>query len=274
MKIEINKLAEHFARTSFQVELVSRFTKESGMQYKDYTEPFPGFVFPLCGKAEFIFDGTPYILAPGNVVHGGAQMELDRRVIGNVKWEYLLVLYRVCAHEPEDFSLPSSHFELQIGQTPRLAELLDQLWRISSQPGGIFAFRTEMLFRCVLDEIFTGARNQINDGAQALFELTTAYMHEQYMHALTVRGLAEQNGVNENRLSYVFHKYAGMGPGDYLVAYRLNRAKELLLKLEAPVYAVAKSVGYADPYHFSRIFKKQFGISPSEFREKFKNNAW
>ncbi|MEY8353934.1 AraC family transcriptional regulator [Lachnospiraceae bacterium 54-53] len=256
MKVDSNKLAEYFARISFHVELVHRFVREPGMYFNDYSEPFPGFVFPLSGKAEFVFNGTPYILMPGNVVHGGARMQLNRRVTGNARWEYLLVLYSVTGEEPEEFSFSRSHFELQTGRSPRLTELLDQLWRESGLPGGIHAFRTETLFRNVLDEMFTGMRSQINGDSQELFRQVTACIHGHYMDLLTIGALAGQYEVNENRLSYVFHKYAGMGPGDYLIAYRLNRARELMMNADFPVHKVAKCVGYTDPYHFSRIFKK------------------
>ena len=92
------------------------------------------------------------------------------------------------------------------------------------------------------------------------------------MDALTVRGLAAQSGVNENRLFYVFSKFAGMGPGDYLIACRLNRAKELLITGDGPVSEVAKSVGYSDALYFSRMFRDRFGVPPSTLREKFRNN--
>ncbi|WP_409177375.1 helix-turn-helix domain-containing protein [Brevibacillus fortis] len=274
MKIDINKLAEHFAHTSFRVEQVCRYARDPGMRCDGYTEPFPGFVFPLRGKAEFVFNGTPYTLAPGKVVHGGAHMQLDRQVVGNTRWEYLLVLYRICAPEPAGFCLPKAHFELTPGHSPRLTELLELLWRVSRQPGGIPVFQTEMLFRCALEELFVCVRNQSNDGEQALFEQISKYIHEHYMDALTVRALAEQNEINENRLFYVFKKYTGMGPGKYLMAYRLNRAKECLLANDAPIGEVAISVGYTDAFYFSRIFKKQFGVSPGEFRATFRNNPY
>ncbi|WP_164997214.1 AraC family transcriptional regulator [Clostridium minihomine] len=274
MKLDMNTLAEHFAHTAFRVELVHRFVREPGMYYSSQSDPCPGFVFPLSGKAEFVFDGTPYLLAPGNVVHGGANLQLSRRVVGKENWEYLLVLYSICGSEPKDFSLLSSHFELQTGQSPRLMELLERLWQISSRPGGIYAFRTEMLFRCVLDELFRSVHRSNSNETQVLFDQIIAYIHENYMDPLSVGALAKHYQVNENRLSYLFQKYSGMGPGNYLIAYRLNRAKELLLNFSLTVSVVAKSVGYTDPYHFSRAFKKQFGISPSEFRNKFKNNTW
>jgi len=274
MKMDINRLAEHFARTSFRVEQVCRYVRDPGMSCDDCTEAFPGFVFPLRGKAEFDFSGTSYALSPGHVVHGGARMPLNRRVTGNSKWEYLLVLYRICAPEPSGFSLSKAHFQLTPGQSPRLMELLELLWRSSREPGGISAFQTETLFRTVLEELFVCVRNQSNDGEQALFEQVSRYIHEHYMDGLSVRALAEQNDINENRLFYVFKKYTGMGPGKYLMTYRLNRAKECLLASDAPIGEVAKSVGYADALYFSRIFKKQVGLSPAQFRGRFRNNPY
>ncbi len=244
------------------------------MRMEENSGPFPGFMFPLAGKAEFSFSGTSYLLTQGSVLHGAAEMNLVRRVVGNEKWKYMLVLYRISNTQPDELSLSNTHFQLPITQSPRLTDLLERLWAAHNEPGGIYAFRTETLFRCVLDEIFISIRNQTNNGAQSLFEQATAYMHEHYMESITVSALAKQYDVNENRLSYAFHKYAGIGPGDYLITYRINRAKEMLLDLEAPVYVVAKCVGYADPYYFSRIFKRQTGLSPTEFREKFRNNAW
>ncbi len=273
MKIDINKLAEHFARTPFQVETVFCEVHNPGDAGWQMSSPFPGFVFPLSGKAEFLFDGTPYLLKAGTVVHGGANMRLDKRVVGKSKWEYILVLYKIVAPEPEDMTLSQEHFELQVGESLRLMELLRHLYQASSQPGGIASFRVETLFRNVLEEMFICARNQTNGGAQALFEQATEYIHEYYMEPLTLTRLAGQNNVSNNRLVYVFRKYAGMGPGDYILQYRLNRAKELLPGSDAPLRELVQSVGFSDPFHFSKLFKKYFGVSPSEYRQKFLNNT-
>lgn len=274
MEIELNKLVEHFANTSFRVQGVYRYAIEPGTTGWQKSTPFPGFIFPLRGQAQFHFNGTPYLAGVGNVIHGGADMSLDKRVVGNTKWEYISVLYDVHAPEPECIDLPDVHFELAVGQSPRLTELLWRLWKTFNQPGALPAFQTETLFRCALEEAFVCARNRTNGSAQALFEQVSSYMHEHYMDTLTMRGLAEQNGVNENRLFYVFSKYAGMGPGDYLMAYRLNRAKELLITGNAPIGEVAKSVGYPDPLYFSRLFKNRFGFPPSRLRKRFRNNPY
>ncbi|MGF7059864.1 helix-turn-helix domain-containing protein [Brassicibacter mesophilus] len=274
MKIKLNKLVEHFTNTFFCVQGVYHYKIEPDTVGWQKSAPFPGFIFPLRGKAQFHFDSTPYLADIGKVIHGGADMSLDKRVVGKTRWEYISVLYNIHAPEPEGICLPDSHFELTTGQSPRLTELLWRLWRAFNQPGAIPSFQTETLFRCVLEEVFVCACNQTKDDAQDLFKQASSYICDHYMDALTVRGLAEQNGVNENRLFYVFRKYAGMGPGDYLMTYRLNRAKELLITGDAPVCEIAKSVGYSDALYFSRIFRKRFGISPSGLREKFRNNPY
>lgn len=271
MDIELNALVAYFARASFRVQGVYHYTIEPGTAGCQQTAPFPGFIFPLCGQAEFHFDGAPYLAGVGNVIHGGADMRLDKRVVGNAKWEYISVLYDIAGTEPEGICLPKAHFALA-GHSSRLTEILWRLWEMFNQPGALAAFRTETLFRRALEEVFACARGQASGGAQALFEQVSAHIHEHYMDALTVRALAAQSGVNENRLFYVFNKYAGMGPGDYLIAYRLNRARELLITGDAPVSEVAKFVGYSDALYFSRIFRNRFGVPPSTLRERFRNN--
>ncbi|WP_155590496.1 helix-turn-helix transcriptional regulator [Lysinibacillus cavernae] len=273
MKIDVNQLAEHLAHTPFQVEGVYRYDKNSGVPYADYTDSFPGFVFPLTGKIQFQFNGTPYIFSPGKVVHGGAKMTLDQEIFGNTNWEYILVLYRICNSELEESSFSHQHFELSTGQSPRLIELIMRLWHVYNQRGGISKFQTEMLFRDVLNEALLCVVNrQSNCESHTLFERVTNYIHEYYYQSLTISSLSEQNNVNRNRLSYVFRKHAGMGPAEYLLKYRINMAQEMLFTSDVPVQQIAETVGIGDPFYFSRVFKKQFGISPTEYRENFINN--
>lgn len=273
MKIDINKLAEHFACTSFRVEGVYRCVRNPGEAGWQISSPFPGFIFPITGNAQFRFNDTLYYAKPGNIIHGGANMSLDKQVTGKTKWEHILVLYEIVASEPEDFSLSDTHFEIFAGESFRMNQLLQQLHNVSGQPGGIASFRIETLFRDILDEMFMCAGNKTSGKAQTLYEKAAAYIHEFYMEPITLSSLAEQNGVSHNRLVYVFRKYAGMGPGDYLLQYRLNRSRELLISSNAPLRELVQVVGFNDPFHFSKVFKKNFGISPSKFREKFTNNT-
>jgi hypothetical protein len=110
MKVELSQLVEHFSSASFQVQGVYHYRiapKQSGCIS---TAPFPGFIFPLSGRARFVFEGIPYLAGVGNVVHGGANMRLDKVVLSDTPWEYILVLYQIRKPEPEGLDLESAHF--------------------------------------------------------------------------------------------------------------------------------------------------------------------
>ena len=58
----------------------------------------------------------------------------------------------------------------------------------------------------------------------------------------------------------------GMAPGRYLQDLRLRKARSRLLSGDLAIKSVAAEVGYPDEFHFSRLFRKRFGRSPSEHR--------
>jgi two-component system response regulator YesN len=53
---------------------------------------------------------------------------------------------------------------------------------------------------------------------------------------------------------------------DYLTSYRLSQAKRLLANPDMPVTDVAAAVGFDDPSYFTRVFRREEGLSPSEYR--------
>ena len=165
------------------------------------------------------------------MVHG-VQNETKSKNFGDTNWEYILVLYRIWNTELAETSFSHQHFELPIGQSPRLIELIMRLWHVYNQRGGISKFQTEMLFRDVLNEALLCVVNRQNScESHTLFEQVTTYIHENYYQSLSINSLAEQYNVNRNRLSYIFRKHAGMGPAEYLLNYRINRAQKYCLQV-------------------------------------------
>lgn len=63
----------------------------------------------------------------------------------------------------------------------------------------------------------------------------------------------------------------GMSPIDFLRHIRLQRAEELVAKSTDTFSQIAYSVGFTDPKYFGKCFKKETGMTPSEYREKAKN---
>lgn len=274
MDFGLNQLVECFTTSSFQVKGVYRYKVVAGKKGSQRSAPFPGFIFPLRGKAQFDFNGSSYLTNVQKVIHGGADMKLDKKVIGNTELQYISVLYDIKQNSKDNIYMPDVHFELKSGQSPRLKGLINRLWKVFHMLGAISEFQKETLFRCILEEMFVCAENQGTSGDKSVFTKITCYIQDNYADEMPISELAELYEMNTNRLYYLFCKYAGMGPGDYLIAYRLNKAKELLITTDFPIHQISDEVGYADPLYFSRIFKKRFGLSPSGMRNKFRNNPY
>ena len=74
------------------------------------------------------------------------------------------------------------------------------------------------------------------------------------------------NGLSYDTLRKQFQKAVGMSPKQYFLNLKLHRAKELLLLPSCRIGEVSRHVGIADPYYFSRLFRKRTGLSPRAWR--------
>jgi signal transduction histidine kinase/DNA-binding LacI/PurR family transcriptional regulator/AraC-like DNA-binding protein len=100
----------------------------------------------------------------------------------------------------------------------------------------------------------------------ALVKRALAYLHQNYARPLARWEIAEAVGASEDYLSRVFSRELGLSPWDYLNRYRIQRAKELLRRTNDSIRSIAHQVGFKDQAYFSRVFRKQTGSSPNEFR--------
>jgi len=95
-------------------------------------------------------------------------------------------------------------------------------------------------------------------------------IHSQYMTPLTVQQMAEKVHLERTYFSKVFSRKMRVSPQQYLIDYRMKQAKKFL-SLGYSVTTTAFSVGYADIYIFSKVFKQRFGESPSRYQSNSKN---
>ena len=84
--------------------------------------------------------------------------------------------------------------------------------------------------------------------------------------------LADELHLTPGHVSYKFREIYGLNFQDYMVKLRLSKAKLLLLSTIKKMYEIAEECGFDDPNYFSTSFKKNIGISPSQFRKDVGNN--
>ena len=91
----------------------------------------------------------------------------------------------------------------------------------------------------------------------------------------TIDELAEFMEVSKSTLSKQCSELFGESPGSYLTRYKVNVARELLDSTRKSIKEISFDLGFKNPYHFSRVFKRITGHSPTEHRENsiIKNDA-
>ncbi|TDF94489.1 helix-turn-helix transcriptional regulator [Paenibacillus piri] len=100
-----------------------------------------------------------------------------------------------------------------------------------------------------------------------LVEKVLITIHEMYMKDISLEYCADLHGTYPKKLSLGFKQVTGSTFIDYLTNYRLDTAKRLLVETDEKINDIAVQVGYQPPY-FNRIFKKNEGITPGQYREK------
>ena len=86
--------------------------------------------------------------------------------------------------------------------------------------------------------------------------------------ALSIEEIAGMHNMSRRSLERFFHEQTGESPIRYRMRCRMERAKALLRETDAPLSRIAGECGFCDQSHFSRVFHKEIGFSPSEWRTK------
>lgn len=96
------------------------------------------------------------------------------------------------------------------------------------------------------------------------------YLDMNYSRPLRMKEVAAKFGYHPHYITRIFNERFGVPPKQYLFDLKLKKACGLLRSTELPVSVIAASLGFEDALGFSKLFKKTFGISPTQYR---KNNA-
>ena len=75
--------------------------------------------------------------------------------------------------------------------------------------------------------------------------------------------------VSESWLYHAFPEHTGFTPLGFIIHLRLQEACRALATTERKLEDIAASVGYDDPFYFSRLFKKHLGVAPSDYRREY-----
>lgn len=91
-------------------------------------------------------------------------------------------------------------------------------------------------------------------------------MKANFCNKKSVAEFAAESGFSYIQFFRKFKDATGLSPSDYLIALRLNKAKDLLINTTLQINEISSACGFDNEYYFSNFFKKQTNLSPSAFR--------
>jgi AraC-like DNA-binding protein len=101
-----------------------------------------------------------------------------------------------------------------------------------------------------------------------LVERILNYLITNYQETINMNRLCRQFSISRSYMYRIFKQYTGTSMNEFLVAYRINKAKELLQNTADPITEIAISIGFNDISHFCHTFKSRAGATPSQYRSK------
>ena len=104
-------------------------------------------------------------------------------------------------------------------------------------------------------------------------EQAAQYFRMHYNKPISIEDYAVSHNMSISWFIQNFRQYANTTPAQYVQSLRLTNAKMLLETTNYNITEIANLVGYENPLYFSRFFRKQCGISPSQFRKQLVPNA-
>ena len=102
---------------------------------------------------------------------------------------------------------------------------------------------------------------------QEQIERAAAYFNENYNTKISIDDYAESLHISTNWFIHNFKQYAGMSPAQYILSLRMVNAQSLLERTTYNIKEISEIVGYENPLYFSRVFKKEIGKSPAQYRK-------
>lgn len=223
------------------------------------------------GKAHFFFDGKEEIVTAGNMVLYRPKEEQHYIYYGVDKTEVYWVHFT-----GSNVTNILKHYG--IGRTGHVFytgtdTLYPELFKQMIQELQLCRQGFEELLTIYLRQILIHMQRQLSEGhtvssyIQEEIKEAVRYFNEHYNETLSIEDYAHSRNMSTSWFIRNFKQLTGSTPMQYILSIRITNAQILLETTSYNISEITEILGYDNPLYFSRIFKKQKGLSPSEYRK-------
>lgn len=131
-----------------------------------------------------------------------------------------------------------------------------------------------ILIELVRDNTPLVERSNLENSSNVNNQIITSaieYMKENIHEKLTIKDICEHLNVSPTYLSNLFNKHLFVSPGSYYIWMKIVKAKKLLREQKLNITEIALSLGFSSVHYFSRCFKKNCMLSPTQYINSIKS---
>ena len=240
-----------------------------GYEIRRATFPFFSIEYVVRGRGELRLAGRRHALQPGRLfaygrrvphhITGHAEDPLVKYFV-DFSGAAAVALLRSCALPPGRLA--------QVFPPAAVSALFDELifaGLLGGQRGGALCAD---LLECLAQKIKITAAplRGPETRAFATYQNCRAHIEDHFLRLRTLEQIAAECHADNAYLCRLFRRYDRQTPYQFLLRLKMNHAAERLQSPSTLVKQVAEETGFADPFHFSRVFKNTLGLSPEAFR--------
>ena len=150
--------------------------------------------------------------------------------------------------------------------TDRYAGLIEEGAMLSGTSMANY-YKANSLLLSILSELATDLTGRISVTAEStLADEIGYYLEMKYSEPVTMMEAARHFGIHPNYLTRIFRERYGITPKKFLQQIKMKKAGQMLRKMDMSIGLIAQALGFEDQMAFSKCFRKEMGMSPSDYR--------
>lgn len=282
MSRSISPISAKFVNTHFVDEKYHKQHSQLIHQHNDVLELF----YVIHGSGHYIVNNQEYIVQPGSLVvcnvgvlHG--EMPFHK----NNMQSYCCVLKDLSiSHLPPNTLMDDSLSPVLFFSTDKsyIENILIAIHEFNFQSSA-YKNVCESLANALLNIVYTRLNEQylqnnaiskknnaISKKSEESIQKIMKYLNEHFNESFSLEELGDTFNMSHYYLSHVFKTETGLSPMKYIIYRKIGEAQNLLMNTDMLIGEICENIGFDDVCHFSSMFKKYIGVTPTQYRQYFR----
>ena len=213
------------------------------------------------GSGELYYQTGEHYLLPKNSVLFLEAEKITRYTAGPDGWQFYWFEFDTLSH-----AFPWANTLKKYYVSPQDRALMEQCFLFLNSASAYEVMMADSIFHYLISNWLL-LSDRTSKSRNAYLQITTV-LEKGRSQQMTVAEMAKALGMSERAFRQAVQRITGLSPKAYIIKGEMLAAKELLCTTDLTVGEIAERLHFTNPFYFSRIFKKVYGVSPQQMRSQ------